>query len=139
MTRHALQFTLVVYVSLTVCAPLAMPQATSTATVSGQVTDQQGAVIAGASVQLREPTANTTLSTVSNEVGRYVVVNVPSGTYTMTFSKPGFTTFRVNNTVVTVGTPAARALCSCTAEPGSEEDSTLVVNFTSCAAARIEI
>jgi hypothetical protein len=79
------------------------PQATSTSTVSGQVTDQQGALVIGATVQLTEPTTNTTLSTISNDAGRYVFVNVPSGTYTMNFSKGGFTTYRVNDIVVSVG------------------------------------
>jgi hypothetical protein len=104
MKKRTLPFTLAISAGLMLSARLAMPQATSTATVSGQVTDQQGAAIGGAVVQMREPTANTTLSTTSNEVGRYVIVNVLSGTYTMTFSKPGFATFRVNNTVVNVGT-----------------------------------
>lgn len=104
MTKHTLTFTLAVWAGLMLFAPAAMPQATSTATVSGQVTDQQGGAVAGAVLQMREPTANTTVSTTTNEVGRYVIVNVPSGTYTMTFSEPGFAAYRVNDTVVTVGT-----------------------------------
>jgi hypothetical protein len=50
-----------------------------------------------------DPTTNATLTTTSNEVGRYVIVNVPSATYTMTFSKSGFNTYRVTDTVVSVG------------------------------------
>jgi hypothetical protein len=104
MTRCLFPLTLTALGAMFLCAPLASPQATSTATVSGQVTDQQGAIIAGAAIQMTEPTTNSTLTTTSNEAGRYVIVNVPPGTYTMTFSKPGFTNFRVNDTVVSVGT-----------------------------------
>lgn len=104
MTKHTLTFTLAVWAGLMLFRPAAMAQATSTATVSGQVTDQQGGAETGAVLQMREPTANTTVSTTTNEVGRYVIVNVPSGTYTMTFSEPGFVAYRVNDTVVTVGT-----------------------------------
>src|SRR5579862_4057421 len=81
----------------------AWAQATSTASVSGQVTDPQGAAIVGATVQMVEPNTNSNLTTQSNDVGRYIFVNVPSGTYSMTFSKSGFTSYRVSNTVVTVG------------------------------------
>lgn len=105
MTKHTLTFTLAVWAGLMLFRPAAMAQATSTATVSGQATDQQGGAVAGAVLQMREPTATTTLSTTTtNEVGRYVIMNVPSGTYTMTFSEPGFAAYRVNDTVVTVGT-----------------------------------
>ena len=102
MTR-SFQFTWTMFIGLLLCAPLAKSQATSSSTVSGQVTDQQGAAIVGVAIQMTEPTTNTTLTTSSNDVGRYVIVNVPSGTYTITFSKSGFSSYRVTDMVVTVG------------------------------------
>jgi hypothetical protein len=94
---------LAVFVFVLFAATPAWSQNTSTATVTGQVTDQQGAAIPAATVQMADPSTNTTLSTTTNDVGRYVFVNVPSGTYSMTFSKDGFSTYRVSNTAVTVG------------------------------------
>src|SRR5579864_359154 len=102
MIRLAFRFAFGILV-LFLCVPFAWPQATSTSTVSGQVTDQQGALIVGAAVKMSESASNTTLSTTSNDAGRYVFVNVPSGTYTIAFSKSGFTNYRVSDTTVTVG------------------------------------
>ena len=50
MTKHTLTFTLAVWADLMLFAPAAMPRATSTATVSGQVTDQQGAAVGAAAI-----------------------------------------------------------------------------------------
>ncbi len=82
----------------------AWPQATSSASVTGQVTDQQGAAIVGADVKLIDLATNTELSTTTNEAGRYVFVNVHSGTYNLTIGKAGFSTYRVNSQEVQVGT-----------------------------------
>jgi len=80
-------------------------QATSTAAVTGQVTDQQNAAVAGAEVKLMDTATNSALTTATNDTGRYVFVNVPSGTYNLTFSKPGFSTYKVDNQTVEVGAP----------------------------------
>jgi hypothetical protein len=77
--------------------------ASATATVSGQVTDQQNAAVAGATVKLTDPTTNNSLTTQSNEAGRFIVVNVPSGAYDITINKQGFTTFKAPAQQVQVG------------------------------------
>ena len=69
----------------------AWPQATSTSTVTGQVTDQQNAAIVGAEVRLIDTETGSARTTSTNETGRYVFVNVPSGTYNVIFGKAGFT------------------------------------------------
>src|SRR5579884_3773846 len=78
-------------------------QATSTSTVAGQVTDQLNAAIPGVDVKLTDNATNATQTTSTNEAGRYIFVNVPSGTYTLTFTKSGFSTQRLTNQVVEVG------------------------------------
>lgn len=90
--------------SLTLGAPLVWGQATSTSTVTGQVTDQQGAAIAGAEVRLIDTATNAALTTTTNNDGRYVFVNVPVGTFNMAFSKTGFSTSRIQSQQVEVGT-----------------------------------
>ena len=79
------------------------PQATSTSTVTGQVTDQQAALVPATQVTLTDKSTSTARTTSSNETGRYVFINVPSGTYDLTFSKPGFNLFKVTAQQVQVG------------------------------------
>jgi hypothetical protein len=88
---------------LILSANLALGQATSSSSISGQVTDQQGAVIPGTEIKLIDPSTNTTLSASANEAGRYIFLNVLSGKYAITFSKTGFNVFRVDALEVEVG------------------------------------
>jgi hypothetical protein len=88
---------------LTVSATPAWSQATSTSSVVGQVTDQSGAVVPGAQVALIDADTRATRSTASNDVGRYIFVNVNPGTYTLRVSKAGFAHFETAGLRVTVG------------------------------------
>jgi hypothetical protein len=72
-------------------------------TISGQVTDQQNAVIAGADVKIVDTSTNSTRSTVTNDVGRYTFATVAPGVYNLTVSKTGFQASRVNAQKVDVG------------------------------------
>ncbi len=78
-------------------------QATSSSSISGIVTDQQGAAIPGTDVKLIDPSTKTTLSASSNEQGRFIFLNVLSGKYTLTFTKQGFNVYSVNAIEVEVG------------------------------------
>jgi hypothetical protein len=78
-------------------------QATSTGTVNGQVTDPQGAVVAGAEVKLIDVQTNSARSTTTNEVGRYTFVNVEPGVYDVSVSKEGFSQAKVAAQKVEVG------------------------------------
>jgi len=78
-------------------------QATSTSTVAGLVTDQQNAAVAGAEVKLIDSSTNAALTTLTNDTGRYVFVNVPAGSYNVSFAKQGFNAFRVAAQQVGVG------------------------------------
>ncbi|HYA98207.1 MAG TPA: carboxypeptidase-like regulatory domain-containing protein, partial [Methylomirabilota bacterium] len=84
-------------------ANLIWAQATSTSTVAGQVTDQQNAAIAGVEVKLVDTATSEALTTITNETGRYVFVNVAAGTYNAVFSKAGFSVFRIAAQQVGVG------------------------------------
>ncbi len=72
-------------------------------TVTGVVTDQQSAVIAGANVRLVDPTTNSVYTAISNSVGRYSIVNVAPGAYDLTVTKEGFTSSKVSSQKVEVG------------------------------------
>jgi hypothetical protein len=80
----------------------ALAQSSSSGTVSGEVTDQQGAAMPGVDIVLTEPSTNIALKTVTNDAGRYIVVNVSPGSYNITFSKAGFSTRKVNKQYVEV-------------------------------------
>src|SRR5258708_40153185 len=63
----------------------------ATGSISGQVTDPQGATIAGSEVKLVDTSTNSTQSTTTNDVGRYNFISVPPGVYNLTVTHPGFT------------------------------------------------
>jgi hypothetical protein len=81
----------------------AWAQATSSSSVTGQVTDQQKAVIPGAAVKLVDAATGTSQTSTTNDTGRYVFANVTPGAYNITITKTGFTGYRVANQKVEVG------------------------------------
>jgi len=70
-------------------ASAAMSQ-TETATVSGLITDNTGAVVPGAEVKLQSVDRGTTTSGTTNNAGIYVFASVHPGPYQITVQKPGF-------------------------------------------------
>jgi hypothetical protein len=88
----------------TLAVPAAWSQATSTATIAGLVTDESNAAVVGAEVRVVDTSTGGAQSTLTNESGRYVIVNVAPGTYTITVSKQGFTVYRISAQKVDVGT-----------------------------------
>ncbi len=85
------------------CASVAWAQSASTGTISGQVTDRQEAAIAGAEVALLDTSTNTSQTTQSNEVGRYIFLNVAPGVYNLTVTKTGFSQAKLLAQTVEVG------------------------------------
>jgi hypothetical protein len=102
--RSFLGFTaLLVAILVAAGAVPAWSQATSTATISGLVMDEQNAAVAAAEVRLLEMATGGSQTTLTNETGRYVLVNVQPGTYAVTISKQGFTVFKINAQKVDLG------------------------------------
>src|SRR5262245_12131317 len=83
--------------------PPVWAQSTSTGTVSGQVTDEQSDVVAGAVVTLQDVATNAQQKTVTNAAGRYTFANMPPGLYDMVVSKSGFVQAKLTGEKVTVG------------------------------------
>src|SRR6185312_6800390 len=67
----------------------------STASVNGTVLDSSGAIVAEASVVLRNVQTNVERRAETNQTGKYVMLNVPPGEYTLEASKSGFGTKRL--------------------------------------------
>jgi Tfp pilus assembly protein PilX len=88
---------------LALVATPAFSQASSTGTISGLVTDQQNAAVAGAEVTIVDTTTNIATKKTTNESGRYTFVEVPPSTYNITFAKAGFSTRRAAGQQIDVG------------------------------------
>ncbi|HEY1950870.1 MAG TPA: carboxypeptidase-like regulatory domain-containing protein [Bryobacteraceae bacterium] len=78
-------------------------QSTSTGTISGQISDDQGAAIPGASVQLVDAATKSTRTAITNAAGRYDVFNLNPDLYDITVSKPGFSESKLAGQKVQVG------------------------------------
>src|SRR5262245_56641350 len=65
------------------------------ASIVGLVQDASGAVLPGVTVEASSPALiEQSRSTVSDGAGRYAIVDLRPGTYTVTFSLPGFRTVK---------------------------------------------
>jgi hypothetical protein len=82
---------------------LAFGQSSSTANVTGTVTDQKGAAVPGASIELLNSATNESRTQTTNDTGYYTFVNVPPGTYKVVIKKSGFRTTTINPVSVQVG------------------------------------
>src|SRR5690348_12358260 len=60
------------------------------ATISGRVADTTGGVLAGTAVTARNEATNITVSTVTDEAGRYFIPSLRPGVYSVIASRPGF-------------------------------------------------
>jgi hypothetical protein len=76
--------------------------ATGNGTISGTVTDPQGAVVAGAKLSLTGP-ANFKSEAVSGANGAYAFTLLAPGTYTLTITAPNFTQKVLSDINVTAG------------------------------------
>src|SRR5581483_5376116 len=86
MKRHA---PLVLAILLFCFAVPALCQ-TETATISGRVSDPQGAVISGAEIQVQNVLTGWETVTRTNSSGLYVIAALQPGTYRVIVSNPGF-------------------------------------------------
>ena len=94
----------VAYAALVVLLASAWAWGAVTGVVSGTVTDQEtGAALSGANVSL----VDTDLSTVTDARGRFVIMNVPPGAYTLKASLIGYTEALVTQVVVIQGQVSA--------------------------------
>lgn len=109
MRMKSICFRLLVFSSvmfgLILPAPMALAQVSSTtATITGAVTDQTGASISGANVTLSNPATGATYHAVSNADGSYTISAVKPGPgYTLTVDHSGFSTVTITGMYMNVG------------------------------------
>jgi outer membrane receptor for ferrienterochelin and colicin len=74
-----------------------------TGQIEGLVRDTNGAIIQGASVEARNLETGTTRSATTNDAGRFTILSLLPGNYSITVTKQGFEAGKAENTPVTVG------------------------------------
>ncbi len=77
--------------------------AQGTAQISGNVKDQTGAVLPGVEVKATQTGTGAQRTSVSDEMGSYVLPNLPIGPYMLEASLPGFRTYVQTGIVLQVG------------------------------------
>ena len=74
---------------------LLLPLSVSAQTISGTVTDASGAVLPGVTVEASSPALiEQTRTVVTNDAGRFSIVNLRPGSYVVTFTLAGFKAVR---------------------------------------------
>ena len=96
MSKLSAGYYFVVLAMMMLFASLASAQST----ISGQVRDSSGAVMAGVKVEAAsEALIERSRTESTNENGRYTIVDLRPGLYTITFTLPGFSTVKQEITV----------------------------------------
>ena len=79
-------------VAVLFCAALAFAQS-DRGTITGTVTDPTGAVLANAALEAKNANTGATFRAASTTTGNYNLAQLPTGTYSLTATEPGFKTF----------------------------------------------
>ncbi len=87
---RSLKYSFIVLALLLSLSVTALAQTSATATVSGTITDANGAVLAGAEVELTDPATNRSQKLATNSEGRYLFPTVLPGGYKITVTAKGF-------------------------------------------------
>ena len=75
----------------------------TTGVIEGTITDEAGAVLPAANVEVKNLDTNASKTLPTNEDGRFVFLQLPPGRYTLTVSKQGFATLVQEEFPLTVG------------------------------------
>lgn len=79
------------------------PQDITSGTIQGTVSDEQGAVVPGATVEARNVDTNFSRTFTTDSDGRFTFLSMPSGRYVVSVTKTGFGKLNQENVDVTVG------------------------------------
>ncbi|MGB6133085.1 MAG: carboxypeptidase-like regulatory domain-containing protein [Acidobacteriaceae bacterium] len=85
-------------------------QAQASSSLSGVVTDPSGAAVAGAEITVHNVNTGVDRTTASDNSGRYQVLALPVGDYSITVRKPGFTPEVRTGILLAVGQDAAASV-----------------------------
>jgi hypothetical protein len=112
-------FTVFLFLML-LCLQIPFAMAQMSASLSGVVTDQSGAVVSGASVSTQNSDTGFLRSTVTDQAGRFQLVGLPVGQYEVRASKNGFTEAVRDGVRLLVGQAATVDLTLCVGSVSEE-------------------
>jgi outer membrane receptor protein involved in Fe transport len=101
--QRFLQLSLVALLLVAMSALTVVAQSTVTGALGGSVMNQNKEVVPGASVTVRNIGTNQEETATTDDAGRFRIVNLQPGTYTLTVSASGFSPFTQEKIVVEVG------------------------------------
>src|SRR5260370_71634 len=88
------------------------PSQISAGTVQGDVLDEKGGSVAGATVEAKNLGTNFVQTDTTNADGHFAFLSLAPGRYTLTITKAGFATIVQENVNLTVGQPITLPLTS---------------------------
>src|SRR5690349_20663042 len=92
------------FIAILLLAACAIAQVSSSS-ISGQVTDASGAVVANAQVEARNEETGVKYNAVTTSTGHYSFASLTPGRYTITVQQAGFRTYTGTDNIITVGAP----------------------------------
>ena len=107
MKRIFLKLKMMAAMAVVVTSSLLVYGQTSTAPLSGVVSDPNGAVVPGASVTVKNTATGEEFKAVTASNGTFTVPTLAAGTYSVMISAPGFKQAIVNNVKLDAGVPAS--------------------------------
>src|SRR5467141_2490746 len=97
---HSVKIMVLTLVGVTCCVVFCLTAAgqagSAAAALNGTVRDPSGAVVPGATIALINTRTGFQQATESNSTGNYSIVNITPGTYTISASKPSFSTEKLS-------------------------------------------
>jgi hypothetical protein len=99
----SLRFSLAALLLITMSALAVMAQSTVTGAIGGVITNPNKEVVPGATISVHNVETNNEETATSDGEGRFRVVNLQPGTYTVTINSQGFSPFTQEAVVVEVG------------------------------------
>ena len=100
--RPACAVSVVCVAAMLASSPL-FAQSTTEGAIGGLVSDPMEATVPGATVLVRNIGTNSTAEATTDENGRFLVIRLQPGVYTVEVSLSGFATFQRENVIVEVG------------------------------------
>jgi hypothetical protein len=100
---RALHLLSAVIISVTTAGSLAAQSQITTGVIDATVVDSSGGALPGVDVEVRNVETNLTRRLTTDRDGRFVVLQLPPGRYTVTLKLSGFATVMQENVLVTVG------------------------------------
>src|SRR5918911_1829403 len=102
LRKAAAALALLIFCLVTAATP-ARAQSTTQGAIGGTVKDPQGAVVANAPVTVKNEETNKEVSSTTDSEGRFRVVQLDPGNYTVTINASGFAAFTQQKVVVEIG------------------------------------